>query len=310
MLGLSNIPTDTNHIQTFFPIATNAWQTWTKPSNAKLVQIFCLGGGGSGLPGGGGSTGGNVQGGGGGTGGGYVNAIFPAYVLPGTLYIRPGLGGSGTPNGGVSTGNVGQVSFVSIGPTGSTALYYPILVASSLTTAPAGGGLSAATGPAATTTAVAPFLSLAIYLATSGPDGGFGLTDLTALATRLNTGGAGGGLHTSNTSISNPGGIISGSTILLTVTQPRSPVNLAGGGNQGGLQASHGYGSLYPYYGVGGNGGGGSTYSSSTDTPTGSRGGDGWYGCGGGGGGAGWSANRRGGAGRGGDGLVTITTIF
>jgi hypothetical protein len=43
MLDLSNIPSQQQQTTTFY--ATGNWQAWSKPRNAKFIEIFCLGGG-------------------------------------------------------------------------------------------------------------------------------------------------------------------------------------------------------------------------------------------------------------------------
>lgn len=320
MYDITNILANSNNTQIFYPVSgSNNWQTWQKPPTAKLIEIFCLGGGGGGGAGGdAGGAGSNSAGGAGGAGAGYVKAIFPAYLLPDTLYIRAGTGG----RGGITTsGQPGQVSFVSIGPTGSTALYYPILVASSLTVAGGGGGTStgnnapnaAAVASGATTTAVAPFLSTAIFTATAGVAGalqnttGVGVSQ-TALATSLVTAGANGGSY----GLPGTGGSILSASILLTQTVPGTPPTPNSGSA---LQAPPGYGLLYPFCGTGGAGGGcGSANGGGVSIDSGSNGSNGWYGCGGGGGGCGGinrfaTGPKRGRGGNGGDGLVMITVI-
>lgn len=312
MYDITNILSNSTTTQVFYPVAgTNTWQTWQKPPTAKLIEIFCLGGGGGGGAGGAGTL--NSGGGGGGAAAGYVRAIFPAYLLPDTLYIKPGTGGAGTGTLSQLAGSSGQgaVSFVSVGPTGSTAHYYPILVASSATAAGNGsthgtnGQGGGGTAPTITTTAVAPFLSTAIYLATAGIAGAGGfispasIVPVQALGSGLVTQGA-GGLGSSGTTGSYAGSILSASVVLtqtitgsVTTTTFRSKP-----------ATRHGYGVLNPFCGTGGAGGANAAAGTS-----GSDGGNGFYGCGGGGGGVGTTTAGKGNGGRGGDGLVMITII-
>ena len=45
MLDLSHIPSQQQNT-TIFYAQSGSWQTWNKPRNAKMIEIFCLGGGG------------------------------------------------------------------------------------------------------------------------------------------------------------------------------------------------------------------------------------------------------------------------
>ena len=95
--------------------------TWTKPANAKLVNIQLFGGGG----GGGGGRKDNTaatakSGGGGGGGGGYLNINVPASVLGATELITIGAGGTagtaatGTTQAGGTGGAGGNTTFGSL----------------------------------------------------------------------------------------------------------------------------------------------------------------------------------------------------
>ena len=302
MLDVFHIPSNTDSTKIFYATGgTNDWQTWQKPRGAKFIQIFCLGAGAAG--GSGAVSTGTVSGGAGGNTGGLVKATFPAILIPDTLFIQVGLGGIGNITG---TGGSGGISYVSIAPTGSIALPQTLVVASSTTvglggTGGSGTGANPPSAPTATTTAVAPFLSLGIFTALAGVQGGSALvgaagTNINALGSTIVTGGAGGGGKT-NIAQFDGGSILSASVILT------SNVN---GGASGTNAGGNGYGtSLYnsAICGTGGAGGGGQV------SGTGGAGGKGgWYGCGGGGSGAS-SASPRARGGDGGDGLVIITTI-
>jgi hypothetical protein len=310
MLDLSHIPSQQQQTYTFY--ATGNWQTWNKPRNAKMIEIFCLGAGGAG-----GSGGANVAsraGGGGGGSAGITRALFPAFLLPDTLYVQPGKGGPlnpGTTTTAGNTGATGSISYVAIAPTTSATT---VLVQSSA--AAAGGGLAAATngtnagGAAATiwTITSSPFTTLGLVTAIAGVAGGSSanglsaaVTNIQALGSTLVTGGAGGGAS-NNTSLVG-GSILSASAILTSTVNAGSRSVSPGNGIPGGS----GYGSLAPVCGTGGAGGSGASGSNIT----GGSGGDGWYGCGGGGGGIAYPAatNIGGNGGRGGDGLVIITVI-
>lgn len=294
-----------NSVQNFYAQGSTAWQIWTKPSNAKFISIFCLGGGaggGAAYSNAGGTN--SAAGGGGGACSGHTKALYPASLLPDLLYVQVGAGGPGglaqTTTGGAGT--AGGNSYVSLGPS-TTAVS---LLAASNTNAPGGGsGGSVTSGnsgivPSVWVLTSSPFTSFGQIqpqvglagLSSPNPVGvGAGST---ALLTAIFTPGGGGGGKTTNTIAYAGGSLAAASVLLLT------PVN---GGAAGGAAGDSGYGLFAPLCGVGG-GGGGSTISGGG---TGGKGGDGWYGCGGGGGGAGVTG---GGGGKGGDGLVIITTIF
>jgi len=300
MLDVSHIPGSTNSTQIFYATSGSSWQTWQKPRGAKFIQIFCLGAGAAGGSGAVSSTG-TVSGGAGGNTGGLVKAIFPALLLPDSLFIQVGLGGVGNNTG---TGGSGGISYVSMAPNASIASPVTLLIASS-TTAGVGGTGGSATGasppaaPTVTTTAVCPFLSIGIFTAVAGIQGGNSSigatgTSVNALGSTIITGGAGGAGKTTNTIQYDGGSIISANAILTTTVN---------GGAAGPNAGKDGYGIISNLVcGTGGAGGG------SQVAGTGGAGGQGWYGCGGGGGGASVTTRSRGG--NGGDGLVIITTIF
>lgn len=302
MLDVFHIPSNTDNTKIFYAQGTTDWQTWEKPRGAKMIQIFCLGSGGSG--GLGAAANGSRQGGGGGASAAITKAIIPAFLLPDVLYIQVALGGAARNQ--ASTVNVvglpGANSYVSLAPsTTATA----VVIASS--TAAAGGGTATA-GPGALaatvyTTAVGVFGSLAIFSTIAGVNGGVQTavgnpgTSLTALASTLVTGGASGGPGQSTIGY-NGGSIISASVILTT------QVN-GGLGVSSSLQAprgNDGYTIMNPFCSTGGGGGAGNGQG-----PAG-NGGDAGLGSGGGGGGGG-QVNITRLSGKGGDGIVIITTI-
>jgi hypothetical protein len=104
---------------------TTDWKVWNKPKTASLVYIFCMGGGGGGGGGGAQATGATAGGGGGGGSAGYTHNIFPAALLPDTLYVKVGyggIGGTGQVNGGASpnAGTGGGYSYVCYFPDTTT----------------------------------------------------------------------------------------------------------------------------------------------------------------------------------------------
>ena len=85
--------------------------TWTKPSGAKVVEVYAIGGGGGGGKGTSGSEGTARYGGGGGGAGGLVFASLDATTLTGTVTVTVGTGGSGgTTDGGFNTGGNGTAT--------------------------------------------------------------------------------------------------------------------------------------------------------------------------------------------------------
>jgi hypothetical protein len=318
MLDLFHIPSNTDSTKIFYA-NSGSWQTWEKPRNAKFIQIFCLGGGAAGGAGVRGVAGSTRAGAGGGGSGGIAKALYPAFLLPDTLYVQVGAGGAITPfvTTGV-TGNAGGISYVSISPT-TTA----VSVIAQSSTAGAAGGASAASatinngGAAATiwTTGSSPFTSLGLLTLTAGVVGGTTpnantgvITNVQALGSNIVTGGAGGGGNNQITvgsySAIAGGSVLSASVLLLSNINGGLTGSLIGTGNPG----DSGYGSIMPFCGTGGAGGSGQASGSSL---RGGDGGNGWYGCGGGGGGAATITTGIGGSGgKGGDGLVIITTIF
>lgn len=304
MQDFLHIPNSKDNIRTFYATGSAGWEVWSKPSNAKFISIFCLGGGGGGgagysnLP----NTA-TVAGGGSGASSGYTRAIYPVSVLPDILYVQVGAGGPGglaqatTGQNGTAGGN----SYVSLAPS-ITAVN---LLAAANTNAPGGGGGSSITSGAAGTVPTiwvltsSPFTVLGIVqpvvgLVGVGTANGVAGTSTTALNTGIISQSASGAGKISNTTAL-AGGSVNAAPVLL--------VNTVNGGAAGGGDGNSGYGFFAPFCSVGGAGGG----STVTAGATAGRGGDGWYGSGGGGGGSGPIAGR---GGKGGDGLVIITTIF
>ena len=291
MLDLSNIPGQKR--ETFILYATGNWQAWTKPRNAKFIEIFCLGGGG----------GGSIQivgtgaraGGLGGGAGGIVRGIIPAFLLPDTIYILVGKGGAGAVSSSNTSGGNGNISYIGLQPSTSE----QTLICKSSTSTPS----NSTVGATISTVSLSAFGNLGLFTAIAGvgastggsnPSGPLPGASQAALATSLVTGGAGGGAKQS-ASFASGGSITSASAIL--TTQVNGGVTDAQNGDSG-------YGTLQPFCGTGGAGGAGRQ----GDSGLGGNGGNGWYGCGGGGAGA--STNFTGlRGGNGGDGLVIITVI-
>ena len=97
-MDILNLPNKSLYHKVFYATTSTNWQTWTKPSNINFVYMYVIGAGGAG---GGGRTGGNNSGGGGGGGASssITVALYPAFLLPDTLYINVGVGSAGASAG-------------------------------------------------------------------------------------------------------------------------------------------------------------------------------------------------------------------
>lgn len=293
----------------FFFANGSIWQVWNKPQNCKFVYIFAIGGGSGG---GGGRTSAlnTATGGGGGGSSAITTGLYPASMLPDTLYIQVGLGGLG----GIASanGNAGALSYISAQPN-TTALNIIIQNGSVGATGGGAGGSSVAgtggVGGTAWANSSFVFGNLGLITTNTGQTGATGGSQnnngSSVTPTLCITGGAGGGGVSSSTAgSSHLGGNITGTGFLNSVI---GGTNDTTDGTQNG---SNGYQSInsllissdVPMFFTGGAGGG----SANTSARVGGKGGNGSYGSGGGGGGG--STNGTGGAGgNGGDGLVLIT---
>ena len=135
MMDYFNLPNTENNFKVFYSNNGDTWQTWQKPRNTQFINFFLVGGGGGGA---GGSSGGISSGAGGGGGSSSITtALFPASVLPDTLYIlvgRGGLGNTGETSSATSggPGQAGTLSYVSVVPSATTSITNtnPIILAS------------------------------------------------------------------------------------------------------------------------------------------------------------------------------------
>ena len=299
MLDIFDIPNLQNRIQIFQTTTSSAaWQTWQKPRNCKYVYIYTIGGAGGGAAGQAG-TGTNRTGGSGGGSGAITRGIFPAAMIPDTLYILVGAGGLG----GVSNsqGIAGSATYVSMygnADAGNLLIY---------SNQANGGTISSVTGGVGGNS----FSLAAAYLGgimtfgnAGGATGAAGGTNTGGNGSNVTpsfflTGGAGGG-GASSAGVSGNGGNILSNGIIKQIN----------GGVAGGITlGENGYASQIPSINTsnklqtiftGGAGG------AANATGTGGAGGNGAFGCGGGGGGAGITGGR---GGKGGDGLVIIFTL-
>lgn len=308
-----NLPDKSLYHKVFYATSSSNWQIWTKPSNINFVYIYLIGAGGSG---GGGRTGAINSGGGGGGGGSssITVALYPAFLLPDTLFVNVGIGSDGPAAG--TGGASGALSYVSIKSDTN-----PMHVIAQSGNSPAGGGAggtNTGTGAGAGGTAGAawtftnyPLADMGMITSIIGQTGGAGGANTPANAPNVTptlpvTGGSGGGSsNLGGTTLGLPGNIV-GSGFLPTISGGTSNVadNIARGGKAGfmGIKpTTESYMSIPMMYtgGSGGGAGGNTGYSGGT-------GGNGSYGSGGGGGGASYSSTG-GRGGRGGDGLVLIS---
>ncbi len=301
-MDVFNIPNTQINTNVFHSTGSASWQTWNKPLGCKFVSMFAISGGGGGGGGAGQNPGANSNGGGGGAASGTAFGIFPANVLPDTVYILVGLGGAG--GGPGVNGSVGGITYVSAQP--NTTSINVIIAGTSNT---AGGGFSGTNGGAGGNTPTAfsktstgLLGASGIITSTNGWPGAAGGVGNSSLAgniaiSGITTGGAGGGAGTSS-NVDNLGGRIVGNDIVPTIS-----------GGTSGQTGSFGYTSLIPSIGTSarvpmvftGGAGGGSKVGG-----LGGKGGGGSYGCGGGGAGSGAIASG-GTGGAGGNGLVVIT---
>lgn len=276
MLDIFNIQSQyQDSVKIYYPTDTATWQLWQKPRNCKFIWIMCIGTGGFGIT--------NSSGGGGAIGGGagaVTRALFPANVLPDTLYVRPGIAF------GQTTYYQSIVSTTPAAPLASPNAMNIVCVCGAVRA-------SSQNGQTGATLALAPLLSLGVFTTTAGANASFAVQN--PIASSILMPGAAGQSSVGDTN-SNIPSVTLGNIITPAINAPSV---------DGGLPGTNGTWSLKPLYFLGGSGGG---YNSNTSGATGA-GGNGAYGCGGGGGGGGGLAGLGGSGGKGGDGLVIIATF-
>ena len=279
MLDIFNIPGQQDSVKIFYAAGTTDWQTWERPRGCKFVWIMCMGAGTGGL---GGGAGGAPNANGGGPGA-VTRALFPANVLPDTLFIQPGAGTVGGAGAVVASNPLAATanrSFVSITP--SSAVPMNLVCTSGASGANGGNGETIAT------VANAGLLSLGNFISIAGQTS----PATVPLASTITCPGAVGSSATTTA-----GSSIASISLGLYNT---ATIN---GGAIGGGKGDNGTWSWKPMFGTGGAGGGG------VATGIAGNGGNGAYGCGGGGGGNVGAGGTGGNGGRGGDGLVIIATF-
>jgi hypothetical protein len=267
--------------------------TWTKPTNAKIVEVWCIGGGGGGGNGGNGSedaSGAGGGGGGGGGAGGVSTFTFNASILGATETITIGAAGIASGNGGTTSfGSWLQANFGAAGADGSNA--------SGSSAGAAGGAGTAGVGNYATGT-LGGAGGAGNTIQAAGAVGSVGVASVDFVPTGGGGGGGGGG-ESSGSGLHGDGGNGGEQTL----------VALAGGvgATASGVSGSAGQ-SVTANSNQGGTGGGGGAGGDGTTGGTADSGGVGGsagsYGSGGGGGGGGGGADTSGTAGTGGAGGV------
>ena len=282
--------------------STSGSFTWTKPANAKFVEIILIGGGGGGGSGGRQATSVARPGGGGGAGGSILFARIDAASLGATVTGSVGLGGAGGTavasdnTNGANGSNGGETSFslwrASYGGSGSggtssgapgsaSAPYFEgMFNYSVMPTTNAGGTGQTTTGGNATTTA--------IYWGFA-PTGGGGGGGAAAASTVAAAGGNGGSKSASGTTISGLISAVAGGT----------------GGTTAGVSPTAGT-STNGWSGATGSGGG--AYRTATAGMAGAAGS--WPGGGAGGGSGSDNTFASGAGGKGGNGVAIIITFF
>lgn len=259
-------------------ITVKAFTAWRKPSGISYVYIYCLGAGGRGGPG---SSGLGTTGGGGGGGGGSMSVIYPAYLLPDTIYVAPGKGSIST-----SAPNSGRESQVTVQPVNNIGVLNVLAYGSAGSN---GGNPAAGAGGAATVANNAHLVMYGIWSTIAGQSGAVGGNhptvapgDITITGGLRGTGGCGGAGGDNTPTYQGAGGKVLKSGLL-----PE------GGGGTALMNVFPNL-CLYFYGGNGGDNTGGAS----------NKGGNGGYGSGGGGGVYGTISATAGGDG--GDGLVII----
>jgi len=287
------------NVQTFGSSSTSGSFTWTKPTGAKVVDIYLMGPGGGGGSGARQSTLSARSGGGGGGSGGLFYFRVGADSLNSTESVVIGSGGAS--GAARTTDNSAGLN----GSSGANTTF-------SAYKAPSGDfGLA---GSTATVSGGAARNNLVFDLLQSTGGGGAGNTaqgsssNLSAnLFMHAGGGGGGGGAAAASTTNVNGG---TGGSAGASSTNPGLITAIAGGaaGNgTTGVQATAGT-SITTQYIRGGTGGGGGFFITSTAGGTGGAGG--WPGGGGGGGGASDNGFASGAGGAGANGYAVIITYF
>lgn len=283
----------------------DGWLAFTRPKNASIFSLTCVGGGGGGGGGASGLAGTSRTGGAGGASGGWARLIIPAFFLPKRLCLWPGGGGLGDVAG--SDGERGLKSCITDKPYRTVNVVADTILQSGSDTGTGGGAAfggnpgsavqaSGVSGEVGASGVSGVYLGAGIFTSKNGQtsaSGGnvnaSGGNDTTAWGAVgiVTSGGAGGG-SVSTGDVPFDGGIVVGRGLVADI--PGGVAGVNGGDGLPGLK------SLSPFLNTGGSGGaGGSTL--------GGKGGKGGWGSGGGGGGGGITGGA---GGDGGPGFIFI----
>jgi hypothetical protein len=276
---------------------------WTKPANAKLVEVFLFGAGGGGGAGRRGApTTGRYGGGGAATGSVVINKM-DASVLSATENIWIGIGGNGASvvtvdNTNGLAGSVGGTSY--IGGTGNAATAKII--------APGGGSGFGGTNVANSSGQSAAQLIYGVYGVNAYGTGSFSASSFTTNnvfnVRPITCGVYGGGIDTANARYS-------GSSIQNRKMDLATLFYITSGGVAAGAVGANGTFSLTDAnFAVLSSGGAGGASGDAAGTIAGGRGGNGGICAGGGGGGASTNGAASGAGGTGGNGYCIIVTYF
>jgi hypothetical protein len=263
--------------------------TWTKPANAKTVNVVVISGGGGGGSGRKAGVGSQASGGGGGGGGSYSLRDISASLLGATETVTVGSGGTGgaSVTANSTNGNIGVA-----GGNSSFGTWVQVT---------GGGGAGAATntsGPAG-----AGSNSRAMFQGGNGSAGGAGAGTLTG-GSNVNISSAGGGAG---------GGLPAAATVGFTGSAGGTALGswLSGGTANGGTIGGNGASAPNVTVGFAASGSAGGGGGSSVTGNAGNGGNGGLYGGAGGGGGAALdNVGNSGAGGAGAQGIVIVTTYF
>jgi hypothetical protein len=267
--------------------------TWTKPTFAKTVKVYCLPGGGGGGSGARGNPANIRTGGGGGSSTGYSGSEFLATSLTSTVTVTIGAGGSG--GASISTDNTDGLPGIVGGATS---------FGSYVITQTNGQGFGGNRTNSQSTSSIVSSAGISTLIACSSFQGRAGTnSDGNLLSGEyypgLTMGCGGGGAGSSAGGVTTRNGGFFNNQLY---TNTFGATNGAGGtnGNAGGNGTNNLIG--YLYYGTGGGGG---SFKSAQAT---GNGGNGGYGAGGGGGAGSDNLFNSGAGGSGGNGLIIIVS--
>lgn len=284
-------------IQTFGSPTTSGSFTWTKPANAKFVEILLFGGGGGGGSGARWATTGNRGGGGAGAGANFTYQKINAAYLGATQPVVVGTGGNG--GSSVTTNDT-----IGNNGTAGTATTFALYRAGYGASGAAGTSTSGGSGGSGATSLI---LAAPVNSSSTGSGTTAAGTTPASIANQNYTptgggGGAGAGASLTSSAAGGNGGGFTVNSFSATII---TAIAGGAGGTVSGVAATAGT-SQSTQYTQGGTGGGGGFYRTGQVTGTGGAGG--WPGGGGGGGAASDNGFSSGAGGKGANGFAIIIT--